>query len=209
MSCCVGGRCDSDPMLLWLWCRPEAVAPIWPLAWGTSICHRCALKSGEKKKSLYLAFILEGYFKDVPLSSGIYSFQQEFSSYSGGSSAMWCIIFFLWLLSKTSPYFIYLFICLFVCLFIYLFSDQQQHIQAVAVTYTTAHGNIGSLTHWVRPGIEPTSSWMLIRFVSAEPWQELQKSSPYFSFQQFDYDMPMCVFIYTFAAWGSPNFLNL
>ena len=41
------------------------------------------------------------------------------------------------------------------------------------MTYTTAHGNAGSLTHWPRPGIEPASSRMLVRFVSAEPRQEL------------------------------------
>ena len=29
------------------------------------------------------------------------------------------------------------------------------------MTYTTAHGNAGSLTHGVRPGIEPASSWIL------------------------------------------------
>ena len=23
----------KDPVLLWLWCRPAAAAPIWPLAW--------------------------------------------------------------------------------------------------------------------------------------------------------------------------------
>ena len=43
----------------------------------------------------------------------------------------------------------------------------------MSATYITAHGNTGSLTHWVRPGIEPTSSWMLVRFVSAEPRWEL------------------------------------
>ena len=34
-------------------------------------------------------------------------------------------------------------------------------------------GNAGSLIHWLRPGIEPASSWMLVKFVSDEPWQEL------------------------------------
>ena len=34
--------------------------------------------------------------------------------------------------------------------------------------YTTAHGNAESLTHWARPGIEPTSSWVLVGFVTAE-----------------------------------------
>ena len=34
-------------------------------------------------------------------------------------------------------------------------------IQDASVTYNTAHGNARSLTHWVRPGIEPSSSWIL------------------------------------------------
>ena len=46
-------------------------------------------------------------------------------------------------------------------------------IRAAPVTYTTAHVNTGSLTHWVRPGIKSVSSWTLVRFVSAEPRQEL------------------------------------
>ena len=33
-------------------------------------------------------------------------------------------------------------------------------------TYTTAHSNAGSLTHWARPGIEPVSSWILIGFIN-------------------------------------------
>ena len=37
--------------------------------------------------------------------------------------------------------------------------------------YATAHGNAGSLTHWARPGIELTPSWILVGF---EPWWELQ-----------------------------------
>ena len=36
---------------------------------------------------------------------------------------------------------------------------QQRGIQATSVTYTAAHGNARSLTHWARPGMEPTSSW--------------------------------------------------
>ena len=33
--------------------------------------------------------------------------------------------------------------------------------------------NAGSLIHWVRPGIEPTSLWILVGWVSTEPRQEL------------------------------------
>ena len=51
--------------------------------------------------------------------------------------------------------------------------SQQCGIWAASATYTTAHHNAGSLTHWVRPGIKPASSWMLVKFVSAEPRWEL------------------------------------
>ena len=33
MSCGVGCRCSSDPVLMWLWCRLAATALIRPLAW--------------------------------------------------------------------------------------------------------------------------------------------------------------------------------
>ena len=38
---------------------------------------------------------------------------------------------------------------------------QPHQIRAAFATYTTAHGNTGSLTPWARPGIKPTSSWIL------------------------------------------------
>ena len=41
-------------------------------------------------------------------------------------------------------------------------------------TYTTAHGNAGSLTHWARPGIEPSTSWFLVRWVNHCTRWELQ-----------------------------------
>ena len=46
-------------------------------------------------------------------------------------------------------------------------------IQATSATYTTAHGNAESLTHWVRPGIEPESFWILVGFISTEVRLEL------------------------------------
>ena len=42
---------------------------------------------------------------------------------------------------------------------------QQHKIQAAAVT-SGVHGNTRSLTHWARPGIEPTTSWFLVGFVN-------------------------------------------
>ena len=50
---------------------------------------------------------------------------------------------------------------------------QQQRIWTTSVSYITAHGNAGSLIHWVRPGMEPTSSQIPVRFVTAEPQWEL------------------------------------
>ena len=47
--------------------------------------------------------------------------------------------------------------------------------QDVSANYTATHGNTVSLTHWSRPGIEPTSSWILVGFVTTEPQWELQK----------------------------------
>ena len=31
---------------------------------------------------------------------------------------------------------------------------------------STLHSNAGSLTHWARPGIEPSTSWFLVGFVN-------------------------------------------
>ena len=48
---------------------------------------------------------------------------------------------------------------------------------AASVTYTTSHSNARCLTHWARLGIEPTSSWILVRFrfITIEPLHELQR----------------------------------
>ena len=53
---------------------------------------------------------------------------------------------------------------------------QQRRIQASCTTYTTAHGNTRSPTHWVRPGIKPWSSRMPVGFISVAPQWELQDS---------------------------------
>ena len=41
-----------------------------------------------------------------------------------------------------------------------------------SATYTTAHGNARTLTHWGRRQIEPTTSWFLVKFISTAPWWE-------------------------------------
>ena len=40
----------EDAALLWLWCRPEASAPIRPLAWEPPYAARAALETAKKKK---------------------------------------------------------------------------------------------------------------------------------------------------------------
>ena len=43
---------------------------------------------------------------------------------------------------------------------------QPCRIWATFLTYTTAHNNARSLTHWERLGIEPASLWILVGFVN-------------------------------------------
>ena len=52
MSCGVGRRHGLDLMLLWLWCRPGAVAPTRSLAWEPLYAMGVALKSKKKFKWL-------------------------------------------------------------------------------------------------------------------------------------------------------------
>ena len=40
------------------------------------------------------------------------------------------------------------------------------HVWDLHHTPHTAHSNTTSLTQWVRPGIDPTSSWILVRFIN-------------------------------------------
>ena len=51
MSCGVGRRRGSDLALLWLWCRPGAVAPIRPLAWELPYATGAALQSKKQTKN--------------------------------------------------------------------------------------------------------------------------------------------------------------
>ena len=53
MSCSVGPRHSSDPMLLWMLCRQAAVAPIRPLAWEPPQATSAALKSKKNKSILF------------------------------------------------------------------------------------------------------------------------------------------------------------
>ena len=56
MSSGAGHSRGSDPTLLWLWCRPAAVALIQPLAWELPYATGAALKSKNRKQSLILGY---------------------------------------------------------------------------------------------------------------------------------------------------------
>ena len=77
--------------------------------------------------------------------------------------------------------------------------SQQPQIRATSTTYTTAHGNTGSLIHWVRLGIKPASSRILVGFVSAAPQQELLRSLFLFFFFFFFF----CIFRAALATYRS------
>ena len=61
MSCGVGHRCGLDPMFLWLWCRPAAVAPIRPIAQEFPYATRVALKSGKREREREGKFQIKVY----------------------------------------------------------------------------------------------------------------------------------------------------
>ena len=50
MSCSVGCRHSSDPVLWWLWYRLVATAPIRPLAWEPPYAMGAALEKVKRKK---------------------------------------------------------------------------------------------------------------------------------------------------------------
>ena len=64
MSCGVGDKCGSDPVLLWLWCLPVAVIPFQPLSWEFSYAMG-GPKLEEKKKKALSGFL---YQFSLPIS---------------------------------------------------------------------------------------------------------------------------------------------
>ena len=60
MSCGIGHRHGSDPMLLWLWGRPAAAAPILPLAWEPPYAVGAAQKmtKRQKKKKVFQGVLI-------------------------------------------------------------------------------------------------------------------------------------------------------
>ena len=84
-----------------------------------------------------------------------------------------------------------------------------------SLTYTTAHSDSRSLTHWA----EPIASWILVQFVTAEPQWELPRmalalkctcwsssNSPPSAISQF-IPFPHSTVHWVLAYWGYLDFL--
>ena len=72
MSCGVGHRCGSDLVLLRLWFRPAAVAPIRPLDWKPPYVADMALKCKKKRIILdMMAFVLSKEPSGCYLKNGL------------------------------------------------------------------------------------------------------------------------------------------
>ena len=76
MSCGVGRRCASDPVLLWLWRRPAATTPTLPVAWEPSYATDEALKRPPPKKNFI--FISTGSFNQYEDTLKILPFLLEY-----------------------------------------------------------------------------------------------------------------------------------
>ena len=59
MSCGVGRRRSLDPVLLWLWCRPVAMAPIRPLVWEPPCAMGVAPEKAKRQKNKYIEMTSE------------------------------------------------------------------------------------------------------------------------------------------------------
>ena len=51
----------KDPALLWLWCRPAAVAPSRPLAWEPPYATGGALEKAKRQKKKERMLVWSGY----------------------------------------------------------------------------------------------------------------------------------------------------
>ena len=88
VSCGVGRRRSSDPVWLWLWCRPAAVALIGPLAWELPYATSVALKSKTKKRTNEKVVLNNIYVKSLLfLSEALHFLKLELQKIHQFSSA--------------------------------------------------------------------------------------------------------------------------
>ena len=83
-------------------------------------------------------------------------------------------------------------------------SHSNTQTRAASTTYTTAHGNAGSSTHWARAGIKPASSWLLVHYYWATT------GTPQIYFQIKMHKRPKCQlttfsFLFSCIQWHMPN----
>ena len=109
VSCGVGRRRGSDPVLLWLWCRPAAVAPTGPLAWEppyAALWHMAVAHGGflvrppkakqptkQKKPSSFAPTILRNREQGAVSTDGFYVEFQIFFPLGTDSPSNVCLKF--------------------------------------------------------------------------------------------------------------------
>ena len=75
MGCGVGHRHGLALALLWLWCRPAAVAPVRPLAWEPLYALGATQKDKRQKKKTSLTkwalWKCSGLLKDVSVLTAV------------------------------------------------------------------------------------------------------------------------------------------
>ena len=59
--------------------------------------------------------------------------------------------------------------------------------------HTAAHGNTGSLTGWAGPGIEPPSSWILVRFLTC--WATIGTPGCFLQVWSLSHVLKICLFL--------------
>ena len=69
-SCSVGPRCSLDLVVLWLWCRLAAAAPVRPPAWDWEGHGAAVLKKKKRKGKERKGRRKEGREKRKSLASG-------------------------------------------------------------------------------------------------------------------------------------------
>ena len=130
MSYGVGHGHSLDLALLWLWCRPAAVALIRTLAWEPPHAEGAALQSKKKerekeRKVFHLDIQAFNFWVFLFVCFCFCLFRTKPSAY-GGSQARDLIGA---VAPDPTP------------------QPQQRQILDASATYTTAHGNAGLLTH--------------------------------------------------------------
>ena len=182
MSCGVSCRCGSDPTLLWLWCRPAASAQIRPLAWEPPYATGSGPRKGKKTKKITTnsVIIMIMYLHEFFFLLVLWSKENLWES------ARFVVL--IKLLNNWITFVINVLSCRIFFFFLLGSHLQNMEVSRLGVnlelqlltyatatamldpshsaTYTAAHGNAGSLTHWSRPGIKPAFSWVIVEFLT-------------------------------------------